>query len=383
MALARRAMRRSTPLLILIAVIAGTFAFAGCNSTGDDVSAPPTRTPGTGTPRSFEMGLSSVPTDPSDQSYRNAFRFAGNSADVVLIQRAPPWSEFVPGGAISDRTRELTRAERDMAKAAGLKVFIAIDPTDPNDRGKLAALPDDLRGRDFSDSQVRSAFIAYAKYMAVNYKPAYMALGVEVDLYYRRRDDAAFRTFQSLYFEAYNAVKEASPSTLVFPTFQYEDLLGKLNTGEDNTPLWPLINRFEPKLDMLAISTFPGFVFGSAGGIPTDYYTQMRAQSAKPIAFVSVGWSSATPPQDAATPAALNDTGQNEQSAFLALALADAQKVGARLFVWYLARDPTVQPNAGFGPLAQAGLYAADGKPKLAWTTWQVYVNRPIEPAQP
>jgi hypothetical protein len=64
------------------------------------------------------MGFSSVPQEPTDQAYRLAFEFAGASGEVVLIQRAPPWSEFVPGGQISERTERLTRFERDLARDA-------------------------------------------------------------------------------------------------------------------------------------------------------------------------------------------------------------------------------------------------------------------------
>src|SRR3972149_971145 len=88
--------------------------------------------------------------------------------------------------------------EKELARENNLRLFLAIDPTEPGDRGRLANLPDELRGRDFSDAGVRAAFIAYAKYLAFNYKPAYPAPGVEGDMFYVRRGDAASRTFASL-----------------------------------------------------------------------------------------------------------------------------------------------------------------------------------------
>jgi hypothetical protein len=194
------------------------------------------------------MGVSSVPQKPSDDAYRDAFKFAATAGEVILIQRVPPWEEFEPGGTISDRTNRLTRLERDLAHDNGLKLFLAIDPTDPADRGRLAALPDDLRGRDFTDNRVRSAFISYAKYLALNYKPTYLALGVEVDMFFNRRGDAAFRSFQSLYFEAYDAVKDVSADTLVFPTFQYENMQALLSLSPPSQPTWALVSRFDPKL---------------------------------------------------------------------------------------------------------------------------------------
>jgi hypothetical protein len=143
------------------------------------------------------MGVSSQPVQTSERAYRDAFEVAEAAGEVVLIQRAPPWSEFVPGGSISSRTGQLTRLEKDLAEEHDLKLFLAVDPTMPGDRSQLANLPEDLAGEGFANEEVRAAFIAYAKYLALNYKPAYLALGVEVDMIYRARGDGSFRNFIS------------------------------------------------------------------------------------------------------------------------------------------------------------------------------------------
>ena len=132
------------------------------------------------------MGFSSQPPAPGDEAYKATFRFIGQLGEVVLIQRAPPWTDFLPGATISERTQALTALERDQARVNNLKLFLAVDATDPADRGQLNSLPDNLKGHDFSDPGIRSAFIAYAQYLALNYKPAYLALGVEMDLFYGR-----------------------------------------------------------------------------------------------------------------------------------------------------------------------------------------------------
>src|SRR3989338_3346983 len=223
---------------------------------GDDDSPAPVPA-GEGQPRPFAIGLSALSAEPRLQS-------------------------FPPGASLSEQTKRLTRFEKELARENNLRLFLAIDPTEPGDRGRLVNLPDELRGRDFSDAGVRAAFIAYAKYLAFNYKPAYLALGVEVDMFYVRRGDGAFRNFVSLYFEAYDAAKAVSPDTLVFPVFQYEDMLGILNTGEATLPAWSLVNRFEPKIDMLAVTSFPGFVYTSANSLPPDYYEPLRGRSQRP-----------------------------------------------------------------------------------------------------
>ena len=324
-----------------------------------------------GMERSFVMGVSSQPVGTSEQAYREAFGVAEQAGEVVLIQRTPPWSEFMPGGGISSRTEQLTLLEKDLADQHDLELFLAIDPTLPSDRSQLANLPPDLAEEGFANTDVRAAFISYAKYLALNYKPAYMALGVEVDMIYRGRGDGSFRNFLSLYFEAYDAVKSVSKATLVFPTFQYEDMLGLLDTGSPTLPSWSLVNRFEPKIDVLAVTSYPSLVFSSVAEVPLDYYAALEGRMDKPIAFASVGWNSGRAPA--------SDPADSAQVTFLYRVLSAVENLDARLLVWYLGRDPATVPP-GFEPLARMGLHDAEGNPKTVWRIWLSAYNRPAAP---
>src|SRR5688572_15433277 len=204
-------------LLTLLAYALAALALAACGGNDEPpADLDPTAGAG-GATRTFQLGISSLPAEPSEHSYEEAFELAAEDGEVVLIQRAPPWADFLPGGSISSRTECLTRLERDLARDNDLDVFLAIDFTVPGDRGTFTNLPASRAGEDFSDPEIRAAFINYAKYLALNYTPAYLALGVEVDMYFAAKGDGAFRTFLSLYFQAYDEVKSVSKSTLVFP----------------------------------------------------------------------------------------------------------------------------------------------------------------------
>jgi hypothetical protein len=319
-----------------------------------------------GVDRAFVMGVSSQPAQTSEQAYRDAFEIAQQAGEVVLIQRTPPWTEFMPGGTISDRTEQLTLLEKDLAEEHNLRLFLAIDPTVPNDRSRLANLPEDEAS--FADSDVRAAFIAYAKYLALNYKPDYMALGVEVDMIYRGRGDGSFRNFLSLYFEAYDAVKSVSEDTLVFPTFQYEDMLGLLNTGSPTLPSWSLVNRFEPKIDALAVTSYPGLVFNTVAEVPLDYYAALAGRIDRPVVFASVGWSSGQAP--------VADGVGSAQVTFLYRVLSALDDLDGRMLIWYLGRDPETVPP-GFEPLAHMGMHDAEGNAKTVWRVWRSALARP------
>jgi hypothetical protein len=365
---------KTSSIAAAIVLALATFA-TGCwdeDPAADELPATATAPVG-GTTRSFVMGISAQPAVPTEFSYRDTFAIAEEAGEVVLVQRGVPWSDFVPGGSVSSRTEQLTILEKELAEQHDVELFLAVDPTSPGDRGHLAGLPEELAGAGFDDAKVRAAFVAYAKYLALNYKPAYMALGVEVDMVYAAGGDASFGEYLSLYFEAYDAVKAASPDTLVFPTFQYEDMLGILHSNTARLPSWTLIDRFEPRIDMLAVSSYPGLVFNGIGEVPAGYYMELREKLDRPVAFVSVGWNS-----DAGV---LGEPGESSQVTYLYRVLAAADELGAEMLIWHLGRDPEVLP-AGFEPLAHMGLHDVEGRAKQAWRIWLSTRARPA-PALP
>src|SRR5258707_1140319 len=120
---ARRSITRS--ILPLALTSAALLALSSCGSDGK------TRQTDAGAePRSFLMGISTLPRELNAKSYEEAFALAGDNGDMVLIQRTPPWSEFLPGADVSADTAKTTAAEHQAAVDKHLKTFFAIDPTD-------------------------------------------------------------------------------------------------------------------------------------------------------------------------------------------------------------------------------------------------------------
>jgi hypothetical protein len=371
-----RATIASKPFLLPLLLIV-VFLGAACRG-GGTAEEPQSQQEGAET-RSFEMGLSSLPQEPSQAGYEDAFHLAGGNGDLILIQRAPPWDEFRPGGVISAATVDLTREEKRLADENGLKIFAAVDPLDPADRGRLASPPEDLADAGFGDARVRSAFIAYAQYLALNLRPRYMALGMEVDLYEAARPDD-FDNFVSLYFEAYDAVKDISPETLVFPTFQMEAIQNLLSpAGQPAVPgtltRWHLVLDFEPKVDILAVTTYPSFVFATPDDIPPDYYDQLRLYSDAPIAIAAAGYSSG-PGREG-----INEGTEQEQEAFLSRLFQDAQRLDMTFVVWFASTDLPYVPEPPLDLLQYIGLRRADGSAKPAWEVWAQEAAKPLAPA--
>ena len=138
----------------------------------------------------------------------------------------------------------------------------------------------------------------------------------------------------SLYKEAYDVAKAASPKTKVFPTFQLEDLEGTFGTV--HPPHWEVIDPFRGKMDALAISTYP-FLAQVRTRRPIcarDYYSQLKQHWNGEILIAETGWASAP------VEGQVNVGTEEDQQAYLVRLLDDASANGFSLVVWFAALDP-------------------------------------------
>ncbi len=358
--------------LLWFALLAFGLVVAACGSDQRNAQTPTTG--GAGDPRTFAMGLSSLPAELTEESYASAFERAAAAGEVILIQRVPPWEELLADGMFpSDDIVLETQRETALAEEHDLDLFVAIDPMDASaGAGQLAGTPGELRGAGFADEGVRAAFILYAQYLALNYKPKYLALGVEVNAH-QGQNPEDFEQFVSLYAEAYDAVKELSPETLVFPTFQLEELKGRLPVGGVGKPQWHLVDRFEPRMDLLAVSSYPGLVFPDPTQIPEGYYTDLGSKTAHPVAIAETGYPSG---------AGVNGTAKSseqEQASFVRRVLRDAEELQAPLLVWFVGQDPSFTGDPPMDVLQDIGLLRQDGREKAAWSVWTAAAARTLE----
>ncbi len=358
-----RSFRLATVLLAL------GLSFAACgDSAGDDRPTPAS----SGLTRSFAMGFSSLPAELTEESYAEAFELAAEGGEVILIRHTPPWEELLTGSFPGDETVQTTQQETALSGDHNLEVFFAIDATDRSvTTGQLPGLPEELLGASFADDTVRDALTTYAQYVAVNYKPAYLALGVEVNRL-EKQDSDDFDQFVTLYKETYDAIKELSADTLVFPTFQLEELAGLLPVDQPDEPQWELIEPFAPRADLVAVSTYPGVAFPSPDQIPSDYFAQLGAYSDRPIAIADTGYSSEPMADDS------NDGTEAEQESFLRRALSDADALDMPLVVWFVGQDPTFTGEPPFDLVQHIGLLRPDGTQKPAWAVWSKALRRPL-----
>ena len=358
----------SRPFILVLALLVSLPLVACDIRPGRESVATPQRAY-EGQARPYELGFSSLPTEFSETAYRQAFQTAGQFGEVILVQRPPLWSEFREGGTISAETTRTTEAEKELAAALHLDFFVAIDIIDPAKRDRIA-LPAEWQGASILDPEVKEAYLAYAEYMALNYRPAYMALAVEANMLYEQ-NRGEFEDFLPVYRDAYRRVKAVSPETRVFVTFQYEELLGLVPWRKEHEARWEIAELFEPDLDLFAISTYPSFVYARADAVPPDYYLQIQDYTALPIALAESGYASGP------GPGGLNSGTEGDQARYVRQLLDDAEFLRAALVIWFASADPALGDGPPYDLFRSIGLRRRDGSAKLAWQSWQEAAHRP------
>ena len=352
-----------------MAVACGGGAESDAPAPGPEVTRPAPE----GEPRGLRLGLGAQPAEETRPAYVNAFANAGRYAELVSIARVPPWEEFLPGAEVSEETHALMRLERDLVRQYGLSLLFAIDPTDGAvQRTRIAGAPDGPHAEQgFLREDVREALVAYAIYVVTNYEPEYLAVGVEINML-RARSPEQFAGFLDAYERVYDAVKEIRPATRVFPTFQLEDLLGRLTQAHE--PQWEALEAFGTRLDALAVSTYPylSSTIRLVREIPADYYSQLRTRFAGEILISEAGYASAGIEGHSWIGS------EREQEEFLRRLLADAEANAFSAVVWVAERDPARSRQGGAAVLNDVGLRYSDGAAKLAWAVWREWALRPL-----
>lgn len=216
-----------------------------------------------------------------------------------------------------------------------------------------------LRPLDDSTKQIyKNSAAAFAD----KYKPKYLGFGIEVNTLYEK-SPANFDVFVQFFSEVYDTVKAKSPNTKVFTIFQLEKMKG-LNgglfggTNDPTKAQWSLLDRF-PKSDIIAFTTYPGLVYKTPSGIPVDYYTEIKARTAKPLTFTEIGWHSDASPTGW-------ESSDAEQAEFVVTFFSLTKDLNKELAIWSFMYDQDT-----FEPFKSMGLRRrGDGNAKPAWDEW-------------
>jgi len=215
--------------------------------------------------------------------------------------------------------------------------------------------------RPLNDS-VREMYSSCAGAFARRFQPEYLGFGLEINVLYEH-SPSDFDIFADFFPVVCDSVKAQSPSTQVFTVFQLEKMKG-LNGGlfggvnDTSNSQWFLLEQF-PRSEILALTTYPGLVFTNPSEISSDYYTEIRARTSKPVAFTEIGWHSNPSPQGW-------ESSESEQAEFVTRFFDLVEPLDPEFAVWsFLYDQDTDEPFNSMGLCRRS-----DGGAKLAWSVW-------------
>lgn len=294
--------------------------------------------------RGYNMGFSLQPPSLDEALYLENFEFIGQNADVALVQTRLDWLAFTePKTSYSSREIQDLNGKVSLARKMGLKIFLMIDPLSEQ-RDTLDPVLTQITGSDeFSHPAVQQILKRGIYWAANKYRPEYLGFGSEINTYqYDHPED--FESFFTLYQEIYQKIKGDYPETIMFTSFQYEDLQNLWFWHETaQNPQWGLLTQFYPYVDAIAISTYPSFIFNAENPIPENYYLKLKSYSrTKPIIIAESGYASENWGEDKKPYFEGSPTGQK---AFIEKIGGEAEKLNLDLFLYFMASDPDFLPE--------------------------------------
>lgn len=235
-------------------------------------------------------------------------------------------------------------------RARGLEPVVAVSPFDQGTGELFRPLTDDTIA-GYSESAV--AFVARTR-------PRYFGIGIESNLLASKNPDT-FEEFVTLFAEVAPLVKEASPDTQVFTSFELEWMAGYRagafgGRNDPATAQWDLLERF-PDADILAFSSYPSLAFETPAEIPDDFYVSLRDHTDRPVAIAESGWAA-----ESVVPGW--SSSEAAQAEFAERLIEEMDAVDAVFGIWTL-----VYP-AGGEVFDTMSLRLADDTPRAVWDVW-------------
>jgi hypothetical protein len=375
--------RITSPLLaIILATLACTIQPLWRNMEGTPAPIPSLQTSPYGLGRTL-YGFFPSPPKATTQSVIETYQAIGQHGDVVLLQQNIPWDAF--SNKIDSESQAIIDIHNQyiLAHQNGVEVLFVVDPFNGLNRREFQGLPSGWEA-NFANPKVRSSFSNYTLRIVQEFHPKYLGLASEINTYNDTHPED-FPNYLTLYNEVYARVKAVAPDTIIFVTFQWEELnnlIPSVAQGEPYVLNWSQVEQFEPNLDLWAISSYPFVIFPSGAAIPVDYYTPLLTRTSKPLAVAEGGFPSEP----------MGPFPGDPQSQVDYLKAIHTQIGGSRLAFWIylLINDFSLESYAplmkqnGQGKdidtlsiFASAGLTKSDRTPKPALAVWDSYRNNP------
>ncbi|MEW6606564.1 MAG: hypothetical protein AB1414_03785 [bacterium] len=313
----------------------------------------------------FNRGIGYWPIDYSKSFQDHIFPRLKEGAEIVVVQIEDWYQSEEKGVKEKQQVRDdwLERAEK-----AGLIKYIAIEPFN-GDRSALR-IPSNWKGSPptLANSQWNTAFRDYVLKIVGKHKPQYLNIAVEANMYYQHHPED-YDNFRDMFNVLYKQIKQISPDTKIFCSYQYELLTGQF-TGQKQKPQWELLGEKAIEQDMLGISSYPIFLHKAYDPqtISKEYYYPLKGKSKLPIFFAELGFYSSPHVEPRSSP--------EKQAEFIRRIPSLLEGLNVESVCWVSLHDlPDIPALSGLKKVApqffSLGFLDEKLNPKPAWNIWK------------
>lgn len=341
---------------------------AACGSSSPSIDAPtaPDDVPVDAGKRAIDLGVTWTPIGyPAPTTADRMAFYTGHAAYGTTIAVHRPWRQNPASAGQADAFAAGIEGE---SQTYGFELMYGYGFNVDDAGGSDLTSTSEPTNNTWTNAETRTKFCAVGVAYATAHHPRYMFLGNETDIFYRAHT-SDWPNWVSELRACRDAIHAASPTTLVFTTFQLELVKGRaIKTGRPHVPPdWQLIASVESAVDGIGFTTYPYFEHETPADMPPDYYTEIAQHTQKPVLFTEVGW--------IANPAAPYTGSAAEQSAFVDRFFALIVGLDVRYAVWLAENDwpdSVVPPTAAF---YQIGLRDSSGVARPADAAWRAQVT--------
>ena len=325
--------------------------------------------------RTFRMGFSANPPQPTNESALATINAWTPHADAAIMHVSVPYKALLTGTTAATYVNAIDLPLANLYRARGFPLTITVDVTDGLNRA--AEAPDLVAlHRSITDTAVQTVYRQYVQALVSAIRPDYLGLAAETNL-------IRLQIAPTVYAALVKMTNAAAADVRALGGAQphlYVSIQADVAWGPPPGPYQGAETDFRdfPFNEVLALSSYPYFVYSDPTQIPLDYYTRIANGRKIPIVVVEGGWTSAA--------VGSVQSSQAKQVAYLRRQekLLDSAKAIAVLELNFSDIDLTAYqplPAGSTLPLfASLGFVDARLAPKAALATHDSIFSRPRNP---
>jgi hypothetical protein len=241
--------------------------------------------------RTFHMGFSANPPQPTNESALATINAWAPHADAAIMHVSVPYKVLLSGTTAATYVNTIDLPLANLYKSHGFPLTITVDVTDGLNRA--AEAPDLVAlHRSITDTAVQAVYRQYVQALVSAIRPDYLGLAAETNLIRLQISPVVYAALVQMTNAAAADVRALGGTQ---PKL-YASIQADVAWGPPPAAYQGAEKDFQdfPFNQVLALSSYPYFVYADPAQVPLDYYTRIAGGRAIPIMVVEGGWTSAT-----------------------------------------------------------------------------------------